>query len=64
LAQQDLKSFIADTMRYYQVSKTEYDTRAFSVGLAKKVRRKKIKISEAEIPQPHPDNPIWWVIVS
>ncbi len=62
-AQQDLKSFIANTMRYYQISKTEYDTRAFSVGLAKKVRRKKVRLSELEIPHPRPDNPVWWVIV-
>ncbi|WP_053960957.1 hypothetical protein [Sulfobacillus thermosulfidooxidans] len=62
-AQRDLQTFIAETMRHYQIPKAEYDTRAFSIGLAKKVRRQKIHINQLQLQQPKRDNPVWWVIV-
>ncbi len=62
-AQKDLEEFIAKTMKHYQVPRAEYDTRAFNVGLAKKVHRKRIRLAELKLAQPGSDNPVWWVIV-
>lgn len=62
-AQRDLQTFINEVIRYYQVPKTEYDTRAFSVGLAKKVRRQKVHAGQLHLEQPTRNNPLWLVIV-
>ncbi|MCY0906914.1 MAG: hypothetical protein C7B44_09270 [Sulfobacillus thermosulfidooxidans] len=61
-AQKDLQTFIAKTMEYYRIPKAEYDTRAFTVGLTRKVHRQKVTISQLTIPQPQSNNPVWWVI--
>jgi hypothetical protein len=62
-AQKDLQEFISKTMNHYHIPKTEYDTRAFNVGLAKKVPRRRVRLSELNLQKPGRDNPAWWMIV-
>lgn len=61
-AQKDLQAFIRKTMSHYQIAKAEYDTRAFTVGLARKVHRQKVSIAQLSLAQPLTNNPVWWVI--
>jgi hypothetical protein len=61
-ASQDLMRFIQKTAAHYQCSRVEYDTRAFSVGLAKKVPRQRRRVEDLVNAQPAHDHPVWWVL--
>lgn len=60
-ASQDLIQFIQDMKDHYQPKRIEYDTRAFSVGLAKKVRREKRAIQDLASAPPTKNGPVWWI---
>jgi hypothetical protein len=59
-AAQDLADFIKKTAEHYHCKKVEYDTRAFSVGLAKKVRRQRARLEQIAGQPPAKDDPVWW----
>lgn len=61
-AGEDLVAFIKKTAEFYHCKKVEYDTRAFSVGLAKKARRQHRPVEDLVNEQPTHDNPIWWIL--
>lgn len=61
-ASQDLIHFISDTAAYYHPKKIEYDTRSFSVGLAKRVRRETRPLSALAEAAPRTDQPVWWLL--
>lgn len=61
-ASQDLIHFIKTTADHYQCRKVEYDTRAFTVGLSKKVRRQRQPLEKLADNQPAHDHPEWWMI--
>lgn len=58
----DLKAFIRETAQHYAVKKVEYDTRAFSVGLAKKVRKQTHRLEDLDTILPDREHPVWWII--
>ncbi|MCY0879747.1 MAG: hypothetical protein OWU84_12525 [Firmicutes bacterium] len=60
-AGQDLINFIKKTAEYYQCHKVEYDTRAFAVGITKKVPRQRRRVEDLLSEQPAHDHPVWWV---
>ncbi len=57
----DLIQFIRKTAEYYQCKKVEYDTRAFSVGISKKVHKQYHPVEHLLKEQPAHDHPVWWV---
>lgn len=61
-ASQDLMAFIRDTATHYAIKKIEYDTRAFSVGLAEKVRREHRPLEALAQVRPAHEHPVWWVL--
>jgi hypothetical protein len=61
-ASQDLIHFIEATQKLYHCKKIEYDTRAFSVGLAKKVKHEVKAVSELNQAIPGKDHPVWWTL--
>ncbi len=60
-AGQDLVQFIKRTAYHYHCKKVEYDTRAFSVGLEKRVRKENRQVDQLLKDQPAHDHPVWWV---
>ncbi len=60
-AGKDLIQFIRKTAEHYHCKKVEYDTRAFSVGVTKNVRRVRRPVEDLVKEQPAHDNPVWWV---
>lgn len=60
-ASQDLIEFIKKTAAYYHCRKVEYDTRAFSVGLSKRVRKEHRSVDQLSGRPPAKDNPTWWI---
>lgn len=60
-ASQDLVQFIKKTAQFYHCRKVEYDTRAFSVGLEKKVRRQRRPVDQLLQEPPAHGHPVWWV---
>ncbi|AEJ40984.1 hypothetical protein TPY_2824 [Sulfobacillus acidophilus TPY] len=61
-ASQDLIAFIKKTATHYQCSKVEYDTRAFAVGLTKKVPRQRHRVEDLVEAPPAHDHPVWWTL--
>lgn len=59
----DLKGFLSDVEQHYHPKKIEYDTRAFSVGLAKKARRQRHRIEDVVSHQPGKSEPVWWTLL-
>ncbi len=62
LACQDIVAFIKEVQDHYRPKHIEYDTRSFSVGLAKKVRREKHPIADIVKAPPAKNEPVWWLI--
>ncbi|NMP21762.1 hypothetical protein [Sulfobacillus harzensis] len=60
-AGKDLIAFIKKTALHYHCKKVEYDTRAFSVGITKNVRRTHRPVEALLDEQPAHDHPVWWV---
>jgi hypothetical protein len=58
----DLIEFIKKTAEYYHCKKVEYDTRAFSVGLSKKVRRQHRHVEQLMGQPPAKEDPVWWIL--
>lgn len=61
-ASRDLIGFILSVINHYHPKRVEYDTRAFAVGLARKVRRHKRPVRDLAIGRPGHHNPVWWVL--
>lgn len=61
-AAQDLIEFVKKTAKYYRCRKVEYDTRAFSVGISKKVRKEHRNVAELVAQPPAKDHPVWWML--
>ncbi|MDA8195085.1 MAG: hypothetical protein M0Z53_14000 [Thermaerobacter sp.] len=61
-ASQELAAFIRETAAHYHVTKIEFDTRAFSVGLAKKVRRETHQIEDVANAHPVHNQVAWWIL--
>lgn len=61
-ASQDLIKFIQLVKNQYHPKRIEYDTRSFSVGLAKKVRHERKPLSKLADGQPAHDQPVWWTL--
>lgn len=61
-AGQDLIHFIRKTAEHYHCRKVEYDTRAFSVGLIKKVRKEHRALEQLLQEPPAHDHPVWWIL--
>jgi hypothetical protein len=61
-AANDLIDFIQKTAQHYHCKRVEYDTRAFSVGLVKKVRRQRRPLSALVNNPPAKDDPVWWIL--
>lgn len=53
--------FIKKTAAYYHCRKVEYDTRAFAVGLIKKVRKEHRSVEQLTTQPPAKDHPVWWI---
>ncbi len=60
-AGRDLVEFIKKTAEYYHCRKVEYDTRAFSVGISKNVRKQRRRVEDLLQQEPAHDHPVWWV---
>lgn len=58
----DLAEFIKKTAVHYHCKKVEYDTRAFSVGVSKPVRKERRAIQDLLTAQPAHDHPVWWTL--
>lgn len=61
-ASRDVMGFIRKLAEVYHPKKIEYDTRAFSVGLAKKVRRQTKPVEALVHAQPAKAEPVWWYL--
>ncbi len=61
-AGRDIAAFLSDVKEHYRPKTIEYDTRAFSVGLAKKVRRQTHRIEDILSYPPSKSSPIWWTL--
>lgn len=61
-AAHDLIEFVRKVAAFYRPRKIEYDTRAFSVGLAKKVRRSTHPVEDLVQAQPVQSEPVWWYL--
>lgn len=60
-AGRDMVEFIKKTAEYYHCRKVEYDTRAFSVGLSKSVRKERRRVEDLVQQEPAHDKPVWWI---
>ncbi len=61
-AANDLIEFVKKAAEYYGCRKVEYDTRAFSVGIAKKVRKEHHSVAQLATQPPAKDHPVWWML--
>lgn len=61
-ASQDLIASLKKISAHYQPKNIEYDTRAFSVGLSRKVRRTRHALDQLVEAQPAHDHPVWWML--
>jgi hypothetical protein len=61
-AAQDLIAFIKEVAHLYHPSRIEYDTRAFSLGVRKRVRRELQPVERLVEAPPAHDRPVWWVL--
>ncbi len=61
-AGKDIVAFLSEVKEHYRPKAIEYDTRAFSVGLAKKARRQKHRIEDILSAPPTKSDPIWWTL--
>lgn len=57
----DIVEFIKKTAAFYHCHKVEYDTRAFAVGVVKKVRKEHRPVEQLTSELPAHDHPVWWV---
>lgn len=60
-AAQDVIQFIKKTAEYYACRKVEYDTRAFGVGLAKKVPKQHRPVEQLAKERPAHNEPVWFI---
>ncbi len=58
----DIIQFIEAVDGVYHCKKIEYDTRAFSVGLAQKVRHEAKPVSAIVDAEPVKNHPVWWTL--
>lgn len=61
-AAQDLIGFVNDVAGIYHPKKVEYDTRAFSVGLAQKVPHETKPLASLADALPAHEKPVWWTL--
>lgn len=58
----NLVQFIKKTAEFYHCKKVEYDTRAFTVGLVKKVHKEHHRLEDLLKERPANDHPLWWIL--
>ncbi len=61
-AMEALEHFLRQMNEYYQSSRIEYDTRAFTVGLVKKVRHRTRPLSILSSGPIDREQPAWWTL--
>jgi hypothetical protein len=54
--------FLTEVNAHYRPRAIEYDTRAFTVGLHKAARRRRVPVSRVPEGRPGSDTPVWWIL--
>jgi|SRR5579875_1570477 len=54
--------FLTEVNAHYRPRAIEYDTRAFTVGLHKAARRRRVPVSRVAEGRPGGDTPVYWVL--
>ncbi|MCL8207356.1 MAG: hypothetical protein K6V97_04680 [Actinomycetia bacterium] len=62
-AAQDIEAFLREVHEHYRPRLIQYDTRAFSVGLHKPARRRRMPVDRVVEGRPGGPNPVWWDLV-
>lgn len=62
VAAKDVAGFLREVAQHYAVSRIDYDTRAFAVGLQSKARHERRTIDDISQAQPAHGRPVWWTL--
>jgi len=61
-AAQAVIQFLRAVYDHYRPASIEYDTRAFTVGVHKAVRRRRASLTDVPHGRPGAPEPVWWVL--
>jgi hypothetical protein len=61
-ASRAVMDFLTEVNTHYRPRSIDYDTRAFTVGLHQKARRRRMSVSHVPEGRPASETPVWWVL--